>query len=98
MHSNSVHKTVQITATVTNKNDKVFVSVKDEGPGISRRNRIRYGTDSIKPMHQEEKINREQDLGLAITKEIIKAHGENIDLISTEGAEVSLCFLVAVLG
>lgn len=38
------------------------------------------------------KTNREPDSGLAITKEIIKAHNENINVVSTEGVGSEFTF------
>ena len=40
-----------------------------------------------------EKVNKEKEyLGLGITKEIIKAHHENINVISTEGVGTEFIF------
>ena len=81
-----------ILVTVYEKNSKIFVSVKDEGPGIEKdkQNKVWdrfYKTDSTRG-----KDKQGTGLGLAITREIIKAHGENINLISTEGAGSEFVF------
>lgn len=74
------------------KNEKVFVSVKDTGIGIPR--------DSVKKIWErfyKSDLSRGKDkkgtgLGLAIVKEIIQSHGENIDVISTEGVGSEFIF------
>lgn len=82
----------KITVTVTNKNDKVFVSVKDDGPGINKEHQNKVWGRFYKTDESRGKDKQGTGLGLAITKEIIKAHGENIDLISTEGAGSEFVF------
>lgn len=86
-HANSV-----ITIETTEKNEKVFVSVKDTGIGIPK--------DSIKKIWErfyKTDLSRGKDkkgtgLGLSIVKEIIQAHGENINCISTEGVGTEFIF------
>ena len=82
----------KIIATVTNKNDKVFVSIKDEGAGISKEKQNKVFDRFYKADVSRGKDKQGTGLGLAITKEIIKAHGENIDLISTEGVGSEFIF------
>lgn len=81
-----------ITVTVTEKNEKVFISVKDSGPGIEKdkQNKVFdrfYKTDSSRGRDKQG-----TGLGLSIVKEIVKAHGEQINLISTEGAGSEFTF------
>lgn len=72
--------------------EKVFVSVKDTGVGIPK--------DSIKKIWErfyKNDTSRGKDkkgtgLGLAIVKEIIQSHGENIDVVSTEGVGTEFIF------
>ena len=81
-----------ITIETTEKNETVFVSVKDEGIGIPK--------DSIKHIFDrfyKTDLSRGKDkkgtgLGLSITKEIIKAHHENINVISTVGVGTEFIF------
>ena len=83
-------KTIKIETT--EKNDTAFVSVKDEGIGIPK--------DSLKHIFDrfyKTDLSRGKDkkgtgLGLSITKEIIKAHHENINVISTEGVGTEFIF------
>jgi len=74
------------------KSRKVFVSVKDTGIGIPK--------DSIKKIWDrfyKTDISRGRDktgtgLGLSIVREIIQAHNETIDVISTEGVGTEFVF------
>lgn len=86
------HANSAITIETTEKNEKVFVSVKDTGIGIPK--------DSIKKIWDrfyKTDLSRGKDkkgtgLGLSIVKEIIQAHGENINCISTEGVGTEFIF------
>ncbi|MBR1598749.1 MAG: HAMP domain-containing histidine kinase [Lachnospiraceae bacterium] len=82
----------KITATIYNRNDKVFVSIKDEGPGIDKESKNKVWDRFYKADMSRGKDKQGTGLGLAITREIIKAHGENIDLISTEGVGSEFVF------
>ncbi len=82
----------KIMVTIYDKNGKVFVSVKDQGPGIEKEHQKRVWDRFYKTDSSRGKDKQGTGLGLAITKEIIKAHGENINLISTEGAGSEFVF------
>lgn len=81
-----------ITIETTEKNEKIFISVKDSGIGIPK--------DSIKKIWErfyKTDLSRGKDkkgtgLGLSIVKEIIQAHEENINVISTEGVGTEFIF------
>ncbi|SEF76222.1 Signal transduction histidine kinase [Eubacterium ruminantium] len=75
----------KITVTLTDKKEKIFVSVKDEGIGMSEDTQKKIFERFYKGDQSRGKDKQGTGLGLAITKEIIKAHNENIDVISTEG-------------
>ncbi len=75
----------QITVQVTEKSDKIFVSVKDEGVGIPPESIKKVFDRFYKTDPSRGKDKTGTGLGLAITKEIIKAHGENITLNSKVG-------------
>lgn len=74
------------------KREKAYISVKDQGVGIP--------ADSLKKIWErfyKTDTSRGRDkkglgLGLSIVKEIIQAHGENIDVISTEGVGTEFIF------
>ncbi len=86
------HKNSAITIETNIRNGKVFVSVKDRGIGIP--------SDSIKKIWErfyKTDLSRGKDkkgtgLGLAIVKEIVQAHNENINVISTEGVGTEFIF------
>ena len=82
----------QIQITVYDKNDKIFVSVKDEGSGIEKEKQNKVWDRFYKSDTSRGKDKQGTGLGLSITKEIMKAHGEHIDLISTEGAGSEFVF------
>lgn len=86
------HNNSAITIETTIKNGKVFISIKDTGIGIP--------SDSIKKIWErfyKTDLSRGKDkkgtgLGLAIVKEIVQAHNENINVISTEGVGTEFIF------
>lgn len=82
----------KIIVTISEKNDKIFVSVKDEGPGIEKDKQNKVWDRFYKTDSSRGKDKQGTGLGLSITKEIIKAHGEHINLISTKGAGSEFIF------
>lgn len=82
----------KIIVTISEKNDKIFVSVKDEGPGIEKDKQNKVWDRFYKTDSSRGKDKQGTGLGLSITKEIIKAHGEYINLVSTEGAGSEFVF------
>ena len=90
------HNQSTITIETREKNNKLFVSVKDTGIGIPK--------DSLKMIFDrfyKTDLSRGKDkkgtgLGLSITKEIIHSHGENINVISTEGVGSEFIFTLAL--
>ena len=81
-----------ITVEVTTKNDKVFVSVKDHGIGISRKEINKIWKRFYKSDLSRGKDKKGTGLGLSIVKEIIQAHDEHINVISTEGVGTEFIF------
>lgn len=82
----------KITTTIYEKNGKLFISIKDEGPGIEKDKQNKVWDRFYKTDKSRGKDKKGTGLGLSITKEIIKAHGENINLVSTEGAGSEFVF------
>ena len=74
-------KTIKLETT--EKNDTVFVSVKDEGIGIPKESLKHIFDRFYKSDLSRGKDKKGTGLGLSITKEIINAHHENINVIST---------------
>lgn len=81
-----------ITIETTEKNDKVFVSVKDTGIGIPKDSLKKIWERFYKTDLSRGKDKKGTGLGLAIVKEIISAHNENINVISTEGVGTEFIF------
>ena len=74
------------------KHNKIFVSVKDSGIGIPKESLKLIWDRFYKTDLSRGKDKKGTGLGLAITKEIIKAHDENINVISTEGVGTEFIF------
>ncbi len=81
-----------IIVSVETKSNKVFVSVKDFGIGIPKESIKRIWERFYKTDISRGKDKRGTGLGLPITKEIITAHNENINVISTEGVGTEFIF------
>ena len=86
------HPNNSIKIETSMKNEKALISVKDYGIGIP--------ADSIKKIWErfyKTDLSRGRDkrgtgLGLAIVREIIQAHKEHINVISTEGVGTEFLF------
>lgn len=86
------HTDSTVFIQASGKYEKIFISIKDTGIGIPK--------DSIKKIWErfyKTDLSRGKDkkgtgLGLAIVREIIQSHGENIDVISTEGVGSEFIF------
>ena len=86
------HHDSEITIETTEKNEKVFVSVKDSGIGIPKDSLNKIWERFYKTDLSRGKDKKGTGLGLAIVKEIIQAHDENINVISTEGVGTEFIF------
>ncbi|MEG1946819.1 MAG: HAMP domain-containing sensor histidine kinase [Lachnospiraceae bacterium] len=86
------HPDSSITIETTEKNEKVFVSVKDTGIGIPKDSIKKIWERFYKTDLSRGKDKRGTGLGLAIVKEIVSAHSENINVISTEGVGTEFIF------
>ena len=81
-----------ITIEVTEKNEKVFVSVKDTGMGIPKKELNKIWERFYKSDLSRGRDKKGTGLGLAIVKEAIQAHDEHINVISTEGVGTEFIF------
>ena len=84
----------KIIIKLYNKGDKVYCSVKDFGMGIPS-----TSLDKIWQRFYKTDLSRGRDktgsgIGLSIVKEIILAHNETIDVISTEGVGTEFVFSI----
>ena len=90
------HQDSMITIETTEKNEKVFVSIKDTGIGIPNDSQKKIWERFYKTDLSRGKDKRGTGLGLSIVKEIIQAHGENINCVSTEGVGTEFIFTLPV--
>lgn len=90
------HAYSSITIETTEKNEKVFVSVKDTGIGIPSNSIKKIWERFYKTDLSRGKDKKGTGLGLAIVKEVIQAHGENINCISTEGVGTEFIFTLPI--
>ena len=86
-HNNSV-----IWLETYERYDKVFVSVRDTGIGIPKESQKKIWDRFYKTDQSRGKDKKGTGLGLSIVKEIIQAHGQNIDIISTVGVGTEFIF------
>ena len=73
-----------ITISTSARQKKVYVSIKDHGEGIPKASLKKIWDRFYKSDVSRGKDKKGNGIGLSIVKEIITAHGENIDVISTE--------------
>ncbi len=81
-----------IYISTTEKGDKALISVKDKGCGIPKEVIGKIWDRFYKSDSSRGRDKKGSGLGLSIVREIIKAHSENIDVISTEGAGTEFIF------
>lgn len=86
------HNNSTITVETAEKKNKIFVSVKDTGIGIPKEDIKQIWDRFYKSDASRGKDKKGTGLGLSITKEIITAHGENINVISTPGEGTEFIF------
>ena len=86
------HHDSAIKIEITEKRSKIFVSVKDRGIGIPKDDLKLIWDRFYKSDLSRGKDKKGTGLGLSITKEMIHAHGEHINVISTEGVGTEFIF------
>ena len=86
------HPDSKITIETTSKYEKVFVSVRDTGIGIPKDSLKKIWERFYKTDLSRGKDKKGTGLGLSIVKEIIQLHGENINVVSTEGVGTEFIF------
>lgn len=90
------HANSSIKIETTEKHQKIFVSVKDSGIGIPKDSLKMIWDRFYKTDLSRGKDKKGTGLGLSITKEIIQAHDEHINVISTEGIGTEFIFSLPV--
>jgi len=86
------HYNSEIKVSTEEKGEKVFVSVKDYGIGIPKEAIKKIWDRFYKTDASRGRDKKGTGLGLSIAKEIIQAHNENINVISTEGVGSEFIF------
>lgn len=86
-HHNSV---IKVETSV--KKNKLFISVKDTGIGIPKKDLNLIWDRFYKSDLSRGRDKKGTGLGLSIVKEIINCHGEHINVISTEGVGSEFIF------
>ena len=81
-----------IKVETTEKHGTVFVSVKDTGQGIPKASLNKIWERFYKLDSSRGRDRKGTGLGLSIVKEIITAHNQNINVISTEGVGTEFIF------
>ena len=76
----------------TERGEKIFTSVRDYGIGIPKEDLSKIWERFYKSDLSRGKDKKGTGLGLAIVREIIQAHNENINVISTEGVGTEFIF------
>ncbi len=82
----------EITITTKLKGSKVSVSVKDNGAGIPKDSINKIWERFYKSDSSRGRDKKGSGLGLSIVKEIIKAHGQDISVVSTVGVGTEFVF------
>lgn len=92
------HPDSSIYIEVSQRYEKVFISVKDTGIGIAKDHIGKIWGRFYKSDTSRGKDKKGTGLGLAIVKDIIQAHGENIDVVSTKGVGTEFIFTLPKAG
>lgn len=86
------HQDSTIEISTMERSGKTFVSIKDHGIGIPKDSIQKIWTRFYKTDTSRGRDKTGTGLGLSITKEIIEAHHEHINVISTEGVGTEFIF------
>ncbi len=90
------HNDSVIRIETSEKSNKVYISIKDSGIGIPKDDLKLIWNRFYKSDASRGKDKKGTGLGLSITREIIHAHGEHINVISTEGVGSEFIFSLPV--
>ena len=90
------HNDASIKIETSIKNEKVLISVKDSGIGIPAESIKKIWDRFYKSDASRGRDKKGSGLGLSITKEILQAHNETIDVVSTVGVGTEFIFTLAL--
>ncbi|MDO4323561.1 MAG: HAMP domain-containing sensor histidine kinase [Lachnospiraceae bacterium] len=82
----------EIVIRANSQKKRVLISVKDSGEGIAKEHLPKIWDRFYKTDASRGRDKKGTGLGLSIVKEIIHAHDQNIDVISTEGVGSEFIF------
>lgn len=86
-----------IYITVREKGEKAYITVKDTGAGIPKDNLDKIWDRFYKSDSSRGRDKKGSGLGLSIAKEILQAHNEHIDVISTVGVGTEFTFTLPLV-
>lgn len=86
------HDNSNIDISLREKGEKVYVSIKDYGIGIPKESIGKIFDRFYKSDSSRGRDKKGSGLGLSITKEIIQAHNETIDVVSTPNVGTEFIF------
>ena len=86
------HPDSSIRIETTERHSKIFVSVKDSGIGIPKEDQKLIFNRFYKTDLSRGKDKKGTGLGLSIVQEILRAHDENINVVSTENVGSEFIF------
>ncbi|MBE5958777.1 MAG: HAMP domain-containing histidine kinase [Lachnospiraceae bacterium] len=81
-----------ISIKVYSKGEKYYCSIKDRGTGISKKDLAKIWDRFYKTDSSRGKDKTGSGIGLSIVREIINAHNQTIDVVSTEGVGTEFIF------
>ena len=90
------HDNSFIYVTVKEKGEKAQISIKDTGSGIAKEDIDKIWDRFYKSDASRGRDKKGSGLGLSIVKEIIQAHEEHIDVISTKDVGTEFIFTLAL--
>jgi hypothetical protein len=78
------------------RHDRIFVSIKDNGVGVPKKDLKKIFDRFYKSDASRGKDKKGSGLGLSIVKEILQAHESSIDVVSTEGSGTEFIFSLPI--
>lgn len=90
------HQGSRVEIETEEKGGKAMIRVRDHGTGIPKDSIKKIWDRFYKSDTSRGKDKKGTGLGLSIVKEVITAHGENINVISTEGVGTEFTFTLPI--